>query len=126
MDVTLIIFVPCCVFSESASFIAYSSDTGVSQLDSFVEICNITAGEEEFNMKRLSYLHSVSSNFAALIYELPDDADFNKFDEKCKTVESLLEQNPKLAESLVSIGSYINFMTEFGNIHILCSYVGRM
>ena len=60
-------------------------------------------------MKRLSYLHSVGSNFAALIYELPDDADFNKFDEKCKTVENLLERNPKLAESLVSIECcYIN------------------
>ena len=54
-------------------------------------------------MKRLSYLHSVGSNFASLIYELPDDADFDKFDEKCKTVVNLLENNPKLAESLVSI-----------------------
>ena len=54
-------------------------------------------------MKRLSYLHSVGSNFASLIYELPDDADFYKFDEKCKAVESLLERIPKLAESLVSI-----------------------
>ena len=53
-------------------------------------------------MKRLSYLHSVGTNFASLIYELPDDANFDKFNEKCKTVESLLENNPKLAESLVS------------------------
>ena len=77
--------------------------TGVSQLASFVEVCNSTAGEEEFNMKRLSYLHSVGSNFASLIYELPDDADFDQFNEKCKTVESLLETNAKLAESLVSV-----------------------
>ena len=77
--------------------------SGVSQLASFVEVCTSTTGEEEFNMKRLSYLHSVGSNFAALIYKLPDDADFNTFDEKCKAVESLLENNPKLAESLVSV-----------------------
>ena len=77
--------------------------TDVSQLASFVEVCNSIYGEEEFNMKRLSYLHSVGSNFASLIYELPDDANFNKFDEKCKTVQKLLENNPKLAESLVSI-----------------------
>ena len=77
--------------------------TDVSELASFVEVCNSTAGEEEFNMKRLSYLHSVGSNFASLIYELSDNADFNKFDEKCKMVENLLESNPKLAESLVSI-----------------------
>ena len=80
-------------------------NAGVSQLASFVEVCNSTAGEEEYNMKRLSYLHSVGSNFASLIYELQDDADFSKFDEKCKTVESLLERNPKLAESLVSMDS---------------------
>ena len=83
-------------------FILLDTYVGVSQLASFIEVCNSTAGEEEFNMKHLSYLHSVGSNFAALFYEL-DDADFNKFDEKCKTVESLLERNPKLAESLVSI-----------------------
>ena len=80
---------------------------GVSQLASFVEICNSTAGEEEFNMKRLSCLHSVGSNFASLIYELHENADFNKFDEKCKTVINLLENNPKLAESLVSIEIFI-------------------
>ena len=84
--------------------------TGVRQLANFVEVCNSTAGEEEFNMKRLSYLYSVISNFAALIYELPDDADFNKFDEKCKAVEKLLENNPKLPESLVSIENcYFSF-----------------
>ena len=61
-------------------------------------------------MKRLSYLHSVGSNFASLIYELPDDADFDKFDEKCKTVVNLLENNPKLAESLVSITFLITIL----------------
>ena len=66
-------------------------------------------------MKRLSYLHSVGSNFASLIYELPDDADFDKFDEKCKTVINLLENNPKLAESLVSIEITV-FITILGNM----------
>lgn len=75
---------------------------GVSQLASFVEVCTSNAGEEEFNMKRLSYLHSVGSNFAALIYELPSNADFKMFDKKCKTVETLLKGNSKLIESLVS------------------------
>ena len=76
---------------------------GVSQLASFIEVCSSTAGEEEFNMNRLSYLHSVGSNFASLIYELPNDADFDKLDEKCKAVVNLLTHNPKLADSLVSI-----------------------
>ena len=98
--------------------LAYSN-IGISQLSSFVEICNIITSEEEFNMKRLSYLHSVGSKFAPLIFELPDYADFHKFNEKCKTVESLLEQNPKLTESLVSNESYyIIFMV---HIHILCT-----
>ena len=73
-------------------------------------------------MKRLSYLHSVGSNFAALIYELLDDADFNKFDEKCKTVENLLERNPKLAESLVSIEYYVTLIQ--GNMYLM--YIGGM
>ena len=89
--------------------VIYKFYADVSQLASFVEVCNSSAGEEEFNMKRLSYLHSVGSNFASLIYELPDDANFDKFDEKCKTVESLLENNPKLAESLVSKRYYCSY-----------------
>ena len=76
-------------------------------------------------MKRLSYLHSVGSNFASLIYDLPDDADFNIFDEKCKTVESLLERNPKLAESLVSIESCCNYFREHNYSYYLM-HVGRM
>ena len=70
-------------------------------------MCSSTAGEEEFNMKRLSYLHSVGTNFASLIYELPGDADFDKFDKQCKIVESLLIKYPKLAESLVRIYVYL-------------------
>ena len=87
-------------------------------------MCNSTAGEEEFNMNRLSYLHSVGSNFASLIYDLPDDADFKKFDEKCKIVENLLERNPKLADSLVSIECCYNYFIKH-NI-ILCIYIGGM
>ena len=91
-------------------YILINISADVSQLASFVEVCNSTAGEEEFNVKRLSYLHSFGSNFASLIYELPDDVDFNKFDEKCKTVEKLLGSNPKLAESLVSVENcYFSF-----------------
>ena len=73
-------------------------------------------------MKRLSYLHSVGSNFASLIYELPDDADFDMFDEKCKTVINLLESNPKLAESLVSILRFLFYYFKKSIYHI----VGRM
>ena len=81
----------------------YNTHAGVSQLANFIEVCSSTAGEEEFNMKRLSYLHNVGNNFASLIYELPNDAGFDKVDEKCKAVVNLLEKNPKLSESLVSI-----------------------
>ena len=91
------------------------TNAGVSQLASFVEVCNSTAGEEEFNMMRLSYLHIVGSNFASLIYELPDDADFDKFDEKCKTIINLLESNPNLAENLVSIEITV-FIIILGNM----------
>ena len=73
-------------------------------------------------MKRLSYLHSVGTNFASLIYELPVDADFVKFDEKCKTVESLLQNNPKLAESLVSRKIHYSYIEHA----YMYTYVGGM
>ena len=79
------------------------STVGVSELASFVGVCNSIAGEEEFNMIRLSCLHSVGSNFASLIYELPTDADFDMFDEQCKILGSLLKRNVKLTDSLVSV-----------------------
>lgn len=76
---------------------------GVSELASFVGVCNSIAGEEEYNMLRLSCLHSVGSNFASLIYELPTNADFDIFDENCKILGSLLKHNVKLTDSLVSL-----------------------
>lgn len=90
----------------------------VSELASFVEVCKYAAGEEEFNMTRLVFLHNVGSNFASLIYELPDDADFDKFDENCKTVESFLESNIKLAESLVS-----TVLSKFMFTYVCCQIV---
>ena len=92
-------------------FLYFHTNTDVSELASFVEVCSGSAGEEEYNMKRLSCLHSVGTNFAALIYGLPDNANFDKFDERCKTVENLLEHNPKLGESLVSTQGIIDSLT---------------
>ena len=86
-------------------------------------MCNSTAGEEEFNTKRLSYLHSVGSDFASLIYELPDDADFDKFDEKCKKVEDLIKGSSKLMDSLVS--SYlVEIVIALKEMYLI--FIGRM
>jgi len=75
--------------------------SGVSQLVSFVEVCSSTAGEVEFNLTRLSYLHSVGTGFGALIYELPEDAGFETLDMKCSTVWGYVESNANLSANLV-------------------------
>ena len=102
------------------------TNADVSELASFVEVCSGSAGEEEFNMIRLSCLHSVGTNFAALIYGLPDNANFDVFDERCKTVENLLEHNPKLGESLVSIKprsfQYTPVSCNFFNLCYVCMH----
>ena len=77
-------------------------------------------------MDRLAYLHSVGSNFASLIYELPNDADFDKFDEKCKTILSHLGTNPKLADGLVSIKSFITNINIYPKcrVHVVNILIG--
>jgi len=52
-------------------------------------------------MTRLSYLHSVGTGFAALIYDLPIDADFRTFNDKCTIVRSFLMKSTKLDKTLV-------------------------
>jgi len=80
----------------------YIHYVGVGQLASFIEVCHSTA-EEEFNMNRLAFLHSVGTEFASLIYDFPDNSGFEKLDEKCCTVWSFLKKNPRLAGSLVRL-----------------------
>ena len=67
-----------------------------------MEVCSSTAGEVEFNLTRLSYLHSVGTGFGALIYELPEDAGFETLDKKCSTVWGYVESNTNLSANLVS------------------------
>lgn len=80
----------------------FTNYAGVGQLASFIEVCRSTA-EEEFNLNRLAFLHSVGTEFASLIYDFPDTAGFDKLDEKCSIVLNFLMKNPNLAGSLVRL-----------------------
>ena len=73
----------------------------------------------------MSYLHSVGSDFASLIYELPDDADadFDKFDEKCKKVEDLIKGSSKLMDSLVS-SYFVKIVVVLQEMYLI--FIGRM
>jgi len=83
----------------------YNYISDVRQLTRFTEMWSYIVEEEPFNMNRLSYLHSVVTGFAALIYDLPIDADFKTFNDKCTIVRSFLMKNTKLEVALVRLRS---------------------
>lgn len=82
------------------SLLCYSINLD-TELSHFIKVCEHTA-EEEFSLDRLANLHSVGTEFAPLIYDLPNDAGFEQFNQKCCTVYNILLKNSKLVGSLVS------------------------
>ena len=80
------------------------SNADVHEIQSFVNVALATAagGEGDLSHDRLSHLRTIGSGFASLIYNFPEDADFFKLKEACKSVWDALEKNENLPKLLVS------------------------
>ena len=67
----------------------------------FVEVANSTTGEGDFNLERLSMLHSVATGYSSLIFGMKSYMGFAEFYKKCINLWRALEENPKLPQYLV-------------------------
>ena len=67
----------------------------------FVEVANSTTGEGDFNLERLSVLHSVATGYSSLIFGMKSNMGFDEFYKKCNSLWKALEENPELPKYLV-------------------------
>jgi hypothetical protein len=68
-----------------------------------VALATAAGGEGDLSHDRLSHLRTVGSGFASLIYNFPEDADFFKLKEACKSVWDALDKNENLPKLIVII-----------------------
>ena len=85
------------------SILTKNVNADVHEIQSFVNVALATAagGEGDLSHDRLSHLRTVGSGFASLIYNFPEDADYFKLKEACKSVWDALEKNENLPKLLV-------------------------
>ena len=76
---------------------------GVPKLVNFVTVALDTAAGEEGDIAtdKLSFLRTVGSGFAPLIFKLPQNTSYKTLQELCKTVWETLEEAPNLSEMMV-------------------------
>ena len=67
-----------------------------------VALATAAGGECDLSRDRLSHLRTVGSGFASLIYNFPEDANFFKLKEACKSIWDALEKNENLPKLLVT------------------------
>lgn len=59
------------------------------------------AGQGDMEVAKVSCLHVAATGYAALIYDLPQDANFERFYQQCQEVWKNLEADPELPTKLV-------------------------
>ena len=84
------------------------SNADVHEIQSFVNVALATAagGEGDLSHDKLSHLRTVGSGFASLIYNFPENADFFKLKDACKSVWDALDKNENLPKLIVMISYY--------------------
>ena len=82
----------------------FDTVTDVNEIQHFVNVALATAagGEDDLSHDKLSYLRTVGSGFASLIYNFPKDAGFIELKEACTYVWEALTKNENLPNLLVS------------------------
>ena len=68
----------------------------------FVDLAMISAGEDDMEIDRISFMHTSCLGFGSLIFHLKPDDGFRELMEHCKPVLETVNANPTLAEKLVS------------------------
>ena len=75
----------------------------ITSLQNFVTVALATSAGEEGDMTtdRLLYLRTIGSGFGPLIYNLPQTANFQEFQEHCKSLWETLDHAPSLPKMMV-------------------------
>lgn len=70
-------------------------------LRTFYDLANISAGESDHELDRVSHFYQAVSGYAPLILDLPPDCSFSRFQAACQTVFDTLAADPQMALKLL-------------------------
>ena len=68
----------------------------------FVDLAMISAGEEDMDIDRISYMHTSCLGFRSLIFNCKPEHGFDDLMRLCKLVWQAFDSNPNIGELLVS------------------------
>lgn len=76
---------------------------GVNELNVFVDLAFIFAGENDMDVDRVACFHDAVQGYSSLLYKLGASADFREFERHLKELWKALENDPHLPSKLVSL-----------------------
>ncbi|KAH3728523.1 hypothetical protein DPMN_054480 [Dreissena polymorpha] len=74
---------------------------GQKELNVFVDLAMMSAGDEPMNIKKVQCLHSAVLGYSPLIFDIDGNCDYMTLLDKCKVVWKELDTNPNLPKQLV-------------------------
>ena len=76
---------------------------GLRELKVFVELASNASGEGDMEIDKVNCLHSATTGYAPLIFNLEKTCNTKIFLEKCLEIWKELASNPQLPRMLVSL-----------------------
>ncbi|XP_021363666.1 E3 ubiquitin-protein ligase rnf213-alpha-like isoform X2 [Mizuhopecten yessoensis] len=94
-----------------------SMPSGLKELKVFVDLASISAGEGDIEIAKVRCLHSATTGYAPLIFNLTDDIGYKDFLKKCKMVWKELDADPNLPKKLHDTNRKIEWLKTVKKAH---------
>ncbi|XP_033741838.1 E3 ubiquitin-protein ligase rnf213-alpha-like [Pecten maximus] len=94
-----------------------SMPSGLKELKVFVDLATISAGEGDIEIAKVRCLHSATTGYAPLIFNLTDDIGYKDFLNKCELVWKELEADPNLHKKLHDTNRQIEWLKTVKKAH---------
>ncbi|XP_071956942.1 E3 ubiquitin-protein ligase rnf213-alpha-like [Antedon mediterranea] len=89
----------------------------VQELNVFVDLAMIQAGETPMEVDRVACLHRVATGFSAFIFNLTEDCNFENLINICKQTWKVLKNDPQLSSKLSDISHYMEWLNGIKESH---------
>ncbi|XP_076113430.1 E3 ubiquitin-protein ligase RNF213-like [Mytilus galloprovincialis] len=90
---------------------------GLKELQVFVDLASISAGEGDMEIAKVNCLHSATTGYAPLIFNLGQECDTEEFLKKCQDVWNDLDSNPQLPQKLRDTSRQIRWLKSVEEFH---------
>jgi len=79
----------------------------VEELNVFVDLAMMSAGDEPINVMKVQCLHSAVRSYAPLIFKLEKDSGYKELLEQFEHVFKELKANPKMPYQIVCLNTFL-------------------